>query len=149
MQIGQIGIREVVCASPDMTVLDAARMMRERHVGDVVVVEHGKKGAVPIGIVTDRDIVVAIVAPGLEISQLSVRDIMSDELVTASEDQDVFEAVERMRRYGVRRLPILDRQGVLLGIIAVDDLLELMAMQLSDLARVVRQEQKQEVEART
>jgi CBS domain-containing protein len=123
--------------------------MREHHVGNVVVVERDKRGSVPVGIVTDRDIVISVIAPKLDPSQLTVGEIMGADLVTASDDQDVFETVEQMRRHGIRRLPITDKQGGLLGIVAVDDLLELLAMQLSGLSRVVARERKQELEARS
>jgi CBS domain-containing protein len=149
MRIGEIGIRNVVCAGPDTTVLDAARLMRSHHVGDVVVVESGKWGPVPVGIVTDRDIVISVIAPRLDSSQLTVGDIMGTDLVVASENQDVFETVEQMQHHGIRRLPITDKQGALLGIVAVDDLVELLAMQLSGLSKVIARERKQEVEARS
>lgn len=148
MRIGDIGIRDIVSATQDTLVLEAARLMREHHVGDVVVVAPGKRGTVPVGIVTDRDIVVAVIAPRLNPAELTVGDIMCTDLLTACEDQEIFETVEQMRRHGIRRLPITDKQGNLLGIVTVDDLLELLAMQFSGLSKVVASERMQEVAAR-
>jgi CBS domain-containing protein len=148
VQIGEICIRDVVSATRDTPVLEAARLMRSRHVGDVVVVETGKRGPVPIGIVTDRDIVVGIIAPRIDVAQLTLGDIMGRDLITIPETQDVFETLEHMQRHGVRRLPVTDRAGVLLGIVSIDDLLELLAMQVSDLSRIITRERRKEIEAR-
>jgi CBS domain-containing protein len=148
VQIGEICTRDVVSATRDTSVLEAARLMRSRHVGDVVVVEISKRGPIPIGIVTDRDIVVGIIAPKIDVAQLTLGDIMGRDLITIPETQDVFETLEHMQDHGVRRLPVTDRAGVLLGIVSVDDLLELLAMQVSDLSRIITSERRKEIEAR-
>jgi CBS domain-containing protein len=148
MQIGEVCIRDVVYAGRNTSVQEAAQLMRSHHVGTVVVVDRGPKGAIPVGIVTDRDIVLEILAPQLDASPLTVGDIMGPELITAPEDQDVFETVQQMQQHGVRRLPVVDRHGVLLGITTVDDLIELLAMHLSTLAKVITRERKREIEAR-
>jgi CBS domain-containing protein len=105
MTIDEICVRDVIRATRDMPVLEAVRLMRSRHVGDIVVVENGKREPVPIGIVTDRDIVVGLIAPGIEIAGLTLGDIMGRDLITIPASQHVFETVEQMQRYGVRRLP--------------------------------------------
>jgi CBS domain-containing protein len=148
MTIREICIRDVVTAARDTPVLEAARLMRSRHVGDVVVVESSKRGPVPVGIVTDRDIVVGIIAPRIDVAWLTLGDIMGRDLITIPEAQDVFETVEQMQRHGVRRLPVIDKEGVLFGIISVDDLVQLLAMQLSELSRIITRERRQEIEAR-
>jgi CBS domain-containing protein len=122
--------------------------MRSHHVGNVVVVESGTRERTPVGIVTDRDITVGVVAAGIEGSRLTIGDLMGSQLITASEDQGVFEAVEQMQRNGIRRLPVVDRQGLLAGIITVDDLLELLAMQMTELSRAIARERRKEIEAR-
>jgi CBS domain-containing protein len=73
---------------------------------------------------------------------------MGRDLITIPEAQDVFETVEQMQRHGVRRLPVIDKEGVLFGIISVDDLVQLLAMQLSELSRIITRERRQEIEAR-
>jgi CBS domain-containing protein len=148
MQIGEVCVRDVVSADRSTSVQEAAGLMRSHHVGTVVVVDRGAKGAVPVGIVTDRDIVIEILAAQLDASQLTVGDIMGPDLITAPEDQDVFETVQQMQRHGVRRLPVVDRHGVLIGITTVDDLVEFLGMHLSALAKVSATERKREIEAR-
>jgi len=95
MTIGEICVRDVVTATRDTPVLEAARLMRSRHVGDIVVVESGKRGPVPVGIVTDRDIVVGIISPGIEVAGLTMGDIMGRDLlarITTRERRQEIEA---------------------------------------------------------
>lgn len=145
MPIGEICNREVVIAQSSNSTLEAAQLMRQHHVGDVVVVEDRDGVRVPVGIVTDRDLVVEITAPELNQTAITVGDIMTPELVTVKEDTGVFEAIQYMRTKGVRRLPVVDDNGGLVGILALDDLLELLAEELFALARLVKREQKKEM----
>lgn len=148
MPVGEICNREVVIMQAGKSALEAAQLMRQHHVGDVVVVEDRGGFRVPIGIVTDRDLVVEIVAPGLDPSAITVGDIMAPELATVTENIGVFEAIQYMRTKGVRRLPVVDGNGGLIGILAVDDLLELLADELLLLAKLVKREQKKEMASR-
>lgn len=145
MPIGEVCNREVVVVQPDDTTLEAARLMRQHHVGDVVVVEDRGDVRAPVGIVTDRDLVVEIVAPELNQTAITVGDIMVPGLATVKENTGVFEAIQYMRTKGVRRLPVVDDNGGLVGILALDDLLELLAEELSALAKLVAREQKKEM----
>jgi CBS domain-containing protein len=99
---------------------------------------------VPVGIVTDRDLVVEIMAPELDQRVITVGDIMIPELVTVKENAGVSETIEYMRAKGVRRVPVVDNSGGLVGILTLDDLLELLAEELLALARLVQHEQKNE-----
>src|SRR5574340_613686 len=108
MPIGEICNREVVIVQPNKSALEAAQLMRQHHVGDVVVVEERGGFRVPVGIVTDRDLVVEVVAPGLDPSVITVGDIMVPELATVTENIGVFEAIQYMRTKGVRRLPVVE-----------------------------------------
>jgi len=110
--------------------------MRRYHIGAVVVVDAAEGAQSPVGIVTDRDIVVGVVAMNLDPRDLTAGDIMSDELVTVPEDYEVYEAMTRMREAGVRRMPVVNRNGALTGIVSLDDLLPLVAKELADLARL-------------
>jgi CBS domain-containing protein len=148
MPVGEICNREVVIVQAGKSALEAAQLMRQHHVGDVVVVEERGGFRVPVGIVTDRDLVVEIVAPGLDPSAITVGDIMAPELATVTENIGVFEAIQYMRTKGVRRLPVVDGNGGLIGILAVDDLLELLADELLLLAKLVKREQKKEMASR-
>jgi CBS domain-containing protein len=148
MAIGEICNRQVVFANRDATVRQAAQLMRELHVGTVVVTDGPEGRRVPCGIVTDRDIVVGVLAKELDPDALKLSDVMGTELVTARDADGVAETVEVMRSKGVRRLPVVDAQGVLVGIVTFDDILELLAEEMSALARMVSREQKREADFR-
>ncbi|MBZ5601919.1 MAG: CBS domain-containing protein [Acidobacteriia bacterium] len=148
MPIGELCIRQTVIASRETSVQDAAKLMREHHVGDLIVTDRANGKRKPIGIVTDRDIVIEVMAQGLDPTRISIEDIMAPELVSAREQDGVWETIEKMRTKGVRRVPVVDAEGTLAGIIAVDDLIELLADELGDLAKVISREQRQEAEAR-
>lgn len=141
--------RDVVTVTSQATVAEAARLMRDKHVGCVVVVDDQRSGPhIPLGIVTDRDIVLGVVAPELNAGALTVGDIMGPELVTAGESEDVFDAVERMRNKGVRRMPIVQEDGTLIGIVSIDDVIEVLAEEMNSLARLISREQLHEQQMR-
>jgi CBS domain-containing protein len=148
MPIGEICSREVVIVKRNDTIQEAARLMRQHHVGDVVVVEERDGIRVPVGVVTDRDLVVEILATGLDPTVITVGDIMEQELVTVKESTGIFEAIQYMRSKTVRRLPIVDENGALLGILALDDLLELLSEELLGIAKLVRYQQRKEARRR-
>lgn len=148
MAIGEICNREVVIVSVGTSVSEAARLMRERHVGNVVVVAEEGGRRKPLGIVTDRDVVVEVVAAGLDAGKLGVEEIMVPDLATVQENTGVFEAIIFMRDKGVRRLPVVGKEGELIGILALDDLIELLAEELNELARLIRHEQEHEIKIR-
>lgn len=148
MPIGDICVRDVVTATTDTTAQQAAKLMRENHVGDLLVVDRINGKTVPVGIVTDRDIVVAIVALELDPAVICVGDIMGPKLETAQEDEGIFETIQLMRAAGVRRIPVVDSQGVLVGIVSTDDLIQLLAEEMMDLAKLISREQRREVGAR-
>jgi len=149
MTIGEICTRETVFTTRETTVATAARLMRHHHVGTLVVVEEMNGGRrVPVGIVTDRDVVVEVMATGLDPNAITVGDIMGQELVTARESEGVLETMQIMRYKGVRRLPIVDKDGQLVGIVSFDDLLEVLAEQFGELAKIVAREQARETSSR-
>jgi len=148
MPIGEICNREVIIVQRDDTVLQAAKLMRQHHVGDLLVVEERGGRRVPVGIVTDRDLVVEIIAPELDSTVITVSDIMVTKLATVKESNGVFEAIQYMRSKGIRRLPVVDDDGGLVGIVTLDDLLVLLADELGALARLVEREQKNEAGSR-
>jgi CBS domain-containing protein len=138
----------VVVASRDTPVLEGAKLMRRYHVGDVVVTDEAGSRRVPVGIVTDRDIVVEVLAQDLDPGTLSLGDIMSDDLVTLRESEGILQTIELMSTRGARRAPVVDSNGGLVGIVAVDDLLELLAQELGGLVKLVSREQRQEAAVR-
>ena len=148
MSIGEYCNREVIIVSRDETVQAAAKLMRQHHVGDVVVVEDRSGVRVPVGIVTDRDIVVEIVATELDQTAITVGDIMASDLFAVKESADVFESIQYMRRKTVRRLPVVNDGGGLVGILTLDDVLELLSAELLDISKLIKYEQRKEVRHR-
>jgi CBS domain-containing protein len=148
MAIGEICNREVVFARRDDSVKDAAQMMREHHVGDLIIVDESDGRRLPCGVLTDRDIVVGVVAKGLDPDTLEVAEVAGAELVVARESDGVAETIELMRAKGVRRIPIVDARGSLVGIVTADDILDLLAEEMTALARMISREQRREVELR-
>jgi CBS domain-containing protein len=148
MHIGDISTVQTVSCNRDESVQGAALLMRKHHVGDLVVVEQPDSEKIPVGIVTDRDIVVSVIALGLDPASLQVGDIMTDDLLTASETDDVYETIERMRSRGIRRVPVVNSAGGLTGIVSADDLLEFLADEMGELSRISPHQQAHEKSAR-
>ena len=114
----------------------------------VVVEQHGDD-RVPVGILTDRDIVVELVALEVDAANISVGDAMSTELLTVNENEQLTEVIEQMQGKAVRRVPVVDNDGKLVGIVTADDLIDLIDEQLNSLVGVVQREQHRERRART
>jgi CBS domain-containing protein len=149
MPIGDVCVRDVVVASPETTVREAARLMAEQHVGNVVVVKQEAGGrVVPIGIVTDRDVVRNVVAEALDASMFTLGDLGARELVTVGEEVGIFECVQHMRVNGIRRMPVVDGDGGLVGIISLDDLIQLLGEEMGELGKLIALEQAHEAAVR-
>lgn len=149
MRIKEICSRVVVVAEPHTDLREAARLMRDHHVGALVVVEKRDGVMRPVGIVTDRDIVVEVVAAsGVAPESLTVRDVMSSDLVLARETDGVFEAVERMQDSGTRRLPVVAADGALVGILTLDDVLRMLAGEMTALAIAAQRSVTRETRSR-
>ena len=142
--VRDLAAHEVVTVIPSATLAECAQIMRNQHVGSVIVIDDQAKRDDPRGIVTDRDIVIEAVAVGLDPSTLTAGDVMTTPLATVRDGDDILDALARMREHGVRRLPVLDDAGHLSGIIAVDNLLEALAEQLDGVVRVLKAEQTRE-----
>lgn len=149
MKVRDFCSTQVVTVEPQASLREAAMLMRNRHVGALVVVE--RKGGVerPVGLLTDRDIVVAVIAvPGARPEGIRAVDAMSQPLVAVREDDNVFEAVEIMQQKAVRRLPVLGADGALRGIVTADDVLRVLSAELGSLAETLRWGRKRELEQR-
>jgi len=140
MSIGEICIRQVFIAGAKDSVYVASQLMRGYSVGNVVVTE----GSRPVGILTDRDIVVRVVAEKKDPDKTLVGDVMSAPLITIKESAGVGDGIRLMRGRGVRRLPVVDKDGQLAGIVSVDDLMDLLAEEMSALAALIKYEQERE-----
>ena len=141
MKIGELCTRDTFIIQKDDNIVEAAKLMRVFNVGDLIVVTASQEGNTPIGIVTDRDIVVSVVADNADPQNVKVVEIMSKELVTGREDDGIYESIERMRTHGIRRLPVVDKEGYLAGILTVDDMLEFLGEEVSSLIGLFYKEQ--------
>lgn len=148
MKTGEICNRQVAAIGSRASLYEAARLMRQDHVGCIVVIDEAM-GRKAIGIVTDRDVVVEVVAAGLDPKTVTVGEIMASSLVVAREDDDALASLKAMRRRGVRRLPVVDAKGALIGIVTLDDLLEAGAAAMNDVVQAIASERALESWHRT
>ena len=144
MLLKEICTPDVVSCAADRSVLHAARLMRQHHVGDVIIVEDMESDSSPIGVVTDRDIVVEVLGKELDPARVTLRQIMRTPVVVASITEDAAQALERMKFHGVRRIPVVDEKSRLIGVLSLDDLLQRLAADAASLAEVVTREQDRE-----
>jgi CBS domain-containing protein len=128
--LGKICTKPVVTASAQMTVDQAARAMRSKNVGALVVVNAGR----PVGMLTDRDIVVEVVARGMDPEEVRVGDVMVKKPVTIRQDLGVFDAARTFAKTGVRRLPVVTGSGMLVGVITMDDVVMLLGNEMGHMA---------------
>ncbi len=148
MSVSALCNHNVATIERNAGVTDAATRMRAEHVGDLIVVEVRGGQRVPIGILTDRDIVIAVVAKRVDASAVTVGDAMSAELLTVNEDNGVEHALREMRRAGVRRAPVVDVTGALMGVLSIDDVIDHLAVQLGHIADIIRLGQQTETDNR-
>ena len=148
MSISSICNHEVVTVKADATVLEAAQLMRSQHVGDVVVIKENQDQTIPLGIITDRDLVIEVVATELDCRVITVSDIMVRHLSVVKESAGVFETIKIMTSKGIRRLPVVDEHGSLIGIVTLDDLLILLSNEIGSLTKLVTRELKNEALSR-
>jgi CBS domain-containing protein len=144
MLLNSFCMLDVVCCTPRTTVLEAAHLMRREHVGDLVVVEDDEVQKEPLGIITDRDIVVEVLAKGLDAATTLVGSVMRTPVVIAHQDEDSSLTLERMRTHGVRRIPVVGRQGTLVGVVTADDMLRRLAADAGLLTEIVSRQQSLE-----
>jgi CBS domain-containing protein len=148
MLVREICNRDVIVVGKGSPTQEAIMLMREYHVGDVVVVEQRNGVNYPVGILTDRDIVIELLAEDVPIDSVTVGDIMSYELLSVTEEDSIETAINLMRKKGVRRLPVINEAGALEGILTLDDLIDLIAEQMKDLAGLITKQQTREKKTR-
>lgn len=136
MTVQDLARTEVMTAHPDQSAANLATVMREEGVGSVIIVEEER----PVGIVTDRDLVVHVLEPRANSTEMTASEIMPDDLVTISGDVGLLEATEIMASESVRRLPVIDHDERLSGIVTLDDLVDLLTNELSNLTAVIEAE---------
>lgn len=144
MKVGDYCKRGVVTVYSTADVSQVAKVMRDEHVGFLIVVEEGDPDRKPLGVVTDRDIVLQIVARDVDPHAVTAADIMSRDPLVACEDDDLAELMEGMRLAGFRRVPVVTASGALCGVIAIDDAIDVIADLLSHICGSIRNQQRQE-----
>lgn len=137
----------VAVVEPDSSAIAAAQLMRRHHIGALVVVDAKDKSR-PVGVLTDRDLVLGLMAEGLDPALFTVGDIMSVELVAANPEMDAMDAVQLMRVNRLRRLVLVNDAGQLAGIVTMEDVLELLTRELASLAVGVLGARDREFETR-
>lgn len=148
MNIGDICNRVVVCVGAGDTVLRAAELMRGQNVGCLVVVEPQDGGQAPVGIVTDRDLVIEVMAKGTDPESLMVEEIMSEDPLVVEEGGDVDDVLDAMQTEGIRRVPVVNDTGALVGILVLDDLLRLFATEIGRATEIAGSQRALETEIR-
>ena len=137
MSLNKLLERELISCFQDDLVSDAARLMDERNVGAIVVVDANR---FPVGIVTDRDIVVRCIGKGSNCEQTKVGDIMTSDISCVKTTEGIFDVIRTMKEGAVRRLPVVDESGVVVGLVSFGDMFQLLGQELSDLAAIVEPE---------
>ncbi len=149
MIIGEYCNREVVVVEKDDSILEAARIMRKYHVGNVVVAVEKNGMRVPVGILTDRDIVVEVLAVEVDVHTVNSGDVMSSDLLTVNEGAYLLDCLTQMKGRGVRRVIVVNDLGGLEGILTLDDIVEIIAEQMAEISGLISQEQSMEREKLT
>lgn len=149
MQLGEACNREVIIIADNSSVIEAAKLMRDYHVGSIVVTKKDEGITKPIGIITDRDLVIDVIAKDMSPEKVTVSGIMNSKLITGKDTDQLWNSLRTMRTHGIRRMPVIDSHGSLVGIITADDILELFSEELLDLTRLIALEQKKEETLKT
>ena len=144
MNVGDICNKNVVYADQKSDLLTAALLMREYHVGSVVIVVDSQNGRKPVGIITDRDLVLKILASDVPAKEIILNDIVNRDIICIRDDDDIMDAIKIMYMESVRRVPVINDKGELSGILAMDDLIEILTNELCNLVAVIGRQQRQE-----
>ena len=149
LKIRDVAVHEPVTARPTDSVGACARRMHDEHVGCLVVVEESDGDAFPVGVLTDRDIAIEVVAFGLDPATMTAGDVMSERPAVVEEDDDLLDALAHMRERGVRRLPVVRPDGALAGMLALDNLLEALGEEIDGVVGVMRAQRTRELRLRS
>jgi CBS domain-containing protein len=146
MDIDRLYTRDVVAVPQSTTLQAAAETMHERHVGCLLVTDDTPLGDCVVGIVTDRDVVVQAVANGADPAETTLAEVMTPGIARIAHDVDAHQALAKMAALGVRRLAVTGPNRTIVGVLSFDDLLDGLAVELSDLARIIRRERTREAQ---
>jgi CBS domain-containing protein len=149
MKVGEYCKRAVVAIGASADAADAAKLMREEHVGFLVVHHEGDSLQRPIGVLTDRDLVLGVMARDVDPHAVTVNDVMTRQPLIANDADELSDMLQAMRMAGIRRVPVVDVRGALIGIMAIDDAIDVITGLMCDIAGSIKSEQRQEWRART
>jgi CBS domain-containing protein len=130
----------VICCGPDAPLTDVAALMRTHHVGDVIVVKFEDDKRIPVGIVTDRDIVVETIAMQVDAAAFTAGDLMSTPVVSVDKSEGLVETLRLMRSHKIRRMPVVTPSGALFGIVTADDVMRLLSAELSMMTMAIAEQ---------
>jgi predicted transcriptional regulator len=148
MKVGEYCKRAVVAIASGADAAGAAKLMREEHVGFLIVYRQGDALQKPVGVLTDRDLVLEVMARDVDPHAVTVDDVMSRQPLIANEADELGDMLQGMRLAGIRRVPVVDVRGALTGIMAIDDAIDLITGLMCDIAGSIKSEQRQEWRAR-
>jgi CBS domain-containing protein len=148
MKVGEYCKRAVVAIASSADAAHAAQLMREEHVGFLIVHQPEDPLQKPVGVLTDRDLVLSVVARDVDPHAVTVGDVMTRQPLIANEDDELSDMLQGMRLAGIRRVPVVDVRGALVGIMAIDDAIDVITGLMCDIAGSIKSEQRQEWRAR-
>jgi CBS domain-containing protein len=148
MILEKIANRKVATVNGSENLKDAAKIMRDKHVGSLVVVKKEGVREIPIGMLTDRDIVVSTCAFGIPPDGVLVKDVMSSEFVSAKISDSFYHVLHLMKEHGIHRIPIVDSSGGLTGIVSSRELLAVLSDELGIVVQVADRQHEVESERR-
>ena len=149
MKVGEYCNKCVVAIASSADAADAAKLMRTHHVGFLVVHREGDVLRKPVGVLTDRDLVLGVMARDVDPYAVTVEDVMSRQPLTANESDGLNDLLQGLRLAGFRRAPVVDARGALIGIMTIDDAIEVITGLMCDVAGSIKSEQRQERRRRT
>lgn len=144
MRVGDYCKHGVVTVDTSADCVAIAKLMRDEHVGFLVVVQEGDPRRKPLGVVTDRDLVLQVCARDVDLRGVTAADVMSRDPLIAREGDDLNDLMQAMQMAGFRRVPVVNANGALTGIIAMDDAIDVIARLLCNICGSIRNEQSQE-----
>lgn len=142
MIIEKIGSNAVIAISKQASLQEAARLMKQSNIGAVVVVDNKDQYPIPCGILTDRDIIMHLLSEDINLDKIKVEDIMSRDLFLVDRKQEIRTVIQQMSAKRIRRAPIVDDDGRLIGMVSTDDLVIFLVDQLNDIATLIREQIK-------
>ncbi len=144
MKVGDYCKRAVVSIDGSTDIVAAARLMRERHVGFLIVTQEGDEIRRPVGVLTDRDIVLQVTAREVDPQSLRTEDVMTRKPLIAGESEELGDVLQAMQLSGIRRVPVIDARGALSGIFAIDDAIDLITDLLCSISGSIKSGQREE-----